>query len=136
MSNGVNNFLNMAAKLKKRALKQKPKYIGKHLIVEFWGVKLIEDSRKIKDILFETAKISKNTPLGIKIHKFSSRGITGFILLAESHVSIHTWPESDYVAIDIFSCGKNSKPYDGLKYLKKEFQPTKVKIIEIKRGGQ
>lgn len=116
-------------------LKQKPKYTGVHLIVDFWGSKTIEDTEKIKNILFETAKKSKNVPLGIKIHKFSPQGITGFILLAESHISIHTWPELDYVAIDIFSCGQKGEPYKGLAYLQEEFQPERCIVKEIKRGA-
>lgn len=109
-------------------------YAGIHLIVEFWGGKIIEDAKKIKAILIKTAKISHNTSLGVKIHKFSPEGITGFILLAESHISIHTWPDRDYTAIDIFSCGRNGQPYKGLEYLKKEFQPKKTRVKEIKRG--
>jgi len=116
-------------------LKQKPKYTGVHLIVDFWGAKTVEDTEKIKNILFETAKRSNNVPLEIKIHKFSPQGITGFILLAESHIAIHTWPELDYVAIDIFSCGQKGEPYQGLEYLKEEFQPKKCIVKEIKRGA-
>lgn len=123
-----------SSKFKNITRKQKPKYAGIHLIVEFWGTKIIENSDKIKNILIKTAKESKNTPLGIKIHKFPLMGITGFILLAESHISIHTWPERKYVAIDIFSCGAKSEPWKGLEYLKKIFQPEKVRIREIKRG--
>lgn len=117
------------------ASKRKPKYAGIHIIGEFWGGKIIEETQEIKQILTEAARRAKNTPLGIKIHKFSPRGITGFILLAESHISIHTWPELEYVAIDIFSCGLKTKPYRALKYLEKIFQPRRVKIKEIKRGG-
>jgi len=121
-------------KKKEENLKQNKKYVGIHLIAEFWGGKTIESPQRIKAILAEAARVSKNTALGIKIHKFNPHGITGFILLAESHISIHTWPEMKYVAIDIFSCGKDSQPYRGLEYLKKEFKPTKVKVKEIKRG--
>lgn len=121
--------------MKRRIIsKQKIRYAGIHLIAEFWGGKIIEDAKKIKSILIKTAKESQNIPLNIKIHKFSPQGITGFILLAESHISIHTWPERKYVAIDIFSCGEKGKPYKGLEYLKKEFQPKKIKIRELKRG--
>ena len=111
------------------------KYAGTHLIAEFWGGKNIESQKEIRNILFMAAKKSKNVPLGVKIHKFSPQGITGFILLAESHISIHTWPEINYVAIDLFSCGSKSKPHRGLEYLIKSFQPKKVKVKEIKRGG-
>lgn len=110
------------------------KHAGTHLIIEFWGGKIIESAKEIKEILIAAAKKSKNVPLSVKIHKFSPKGITGFILLAESHISIHTWPELDYVAIDIFSCGRNSQPYEGLAYLKNIFRPKKVKVKEIKRG--
>lgn len=115
-------------------VQDKTKYAGIHLIVEFWGGKIIEDTKKIKSILIKTAKVSRNTSLGVKIHKFIPHGVTGFILLAESHISIHTWPERNYVAIDIFSCGKNGLPYKGLEYLKKEFQPERVRTQKIRRG--
>ena len=111
------------------------KYTGTHLIVEFWGGKIISSSKEVKEILLAATKKSKNVPLGVKIHKFQPQGLTGFILLAESHISIHTWPELDYIAIDIFSCGRKSQPYKGLEYLKKKFQPKKVRIRELKRGG-
>ncbi len=112
----------------------KTEYAGIHIIAEFWGGKIIEDTKKIKDILIKTAEVSRNTSLGVKIHKFFPQGVTAFILLAESHISIHTWPERNYVAIDIFSCGKNSQPYKGLDYLKEEFRPEKTRIQEIRRG--
>ena len=89
------------------------KYTGTHLIAEFWGGKIINSSKEIKEILLTATKKSKNVP----------------------HISIHTWPELDYVAIDIFSCGRKSQPYRGLEYLKKKFQPKKVRIKELKRGG-
>ena len=115
-------------------MQNKTKRAGIHLIIEFWGGKIIESVKEIKRILITAAKKSKNVPLSVKIHKFLPRGITGFILLAESHISIHTWPEINYVAIDIFSCGKNSQPYKGLEYLKNIFRPKKIKVEEIKRG--
>lgn len=120
--------------IKNKVLKNGTNYTGTHLIVEFWDSETIEDPQKIEAILAQAAKVSKNVPLDIKIHKFTPQGLTGFILLAESHISIHTWPEKKYVAIDIFSCGKESKPYLGLKYLENQFHPKKVKVKEIKRG--
>lgn len=113
---------------------KKSRYAGVHIIADFWGSKIIEDPRKIKKILIETARKSKNISLGIKIHKFSPQGLTGFILLAESHISIHTWPELDYVAIDIFSCGQKTKPRQGISYLRKVFRPKKVRVKILIRG--
>jgi len=122
----------------KRSIKwvksKQQKYAGIHLLAEFWNGKIIENPKEIKEILIEAVKQSKNTPLEVAIHKFSPQGITGVILLAESHLAIHTWPELNYIAIDIFTCGERAIPYKALKYLKKKFQPKKIKIKEMKRG--
>ena len=115
--------------------KNKINYAGIHLIAEFWGGKIIEDSREIEKILITAAKKGKNTPLKIAIHKFSPQGITGVVLLAESHIALHSWPEINYLAIDIFTCGEKAFPYKTLDYLKEVFQPKKVELKEIKRGG-
>jgi len=113
---------------------KKRNYTGIHLIAEFWSGKIIENPKEIKKILIGAVKKAKNTPLEITIHKFSPQGITGVVLLAESHLAIHTWPEMNYVAIDIFTCGKKAMPRQALEYLEKKFQPQKVKVKEVKRG--
>jgi len=113
---------------------KKQKYAGIHLIAEFWHGKIIENPKKLERILIRAVKKSKNIPLEIAIHKFSPQGITGVVLLAESHVALHSWPEINYLAIDIFTCGEKAMPYLALEYFKKEFQPKKVEIREIKRG--
>jgi len=114
--------------------KRKQKYAGIHLIVEFWNGKIIEDPKKIKQILIEAAKRAKNIPLEVSIHKFSPQGLTGVVLLQESHIALHSWPEINYLAIDIFTCGEKSMSYKALAYLKKIFKPKRVKIQKIKRG--
>ncbi|MDD5145577.1 MAG: adenosylmethionine decarboxylase [Candidatus Pacebacteria bacterium] len=115
--------------------KNKSAYSGIHLIAEFWGGKIIDDSKKIKKILFEAVKRANNTPLDIVIHKFQPQGLTGVVLLAESHIAIHTWPEFNYVALDIYTCGDKANPYKSLEYLKEEFQPLKSELKKIKRGS-
>jgi S-adenosylmethionine decarboxylase len=111
------------------------KYAGIHFIIEFWGGKIIENSKEIEEILIGAAKSAKNTPLKIAIHKFNPEGITGVVLLAESHIALHLWPEFNYLAIDIFTCGDKSKPFRALQYLRKKFKPKKVQIYKIKRGN-
>jgi S-adenosylmethionine decarboxylase len=111
------------------------KYLGIHLIAEFWSGRIIEDSKKIENILVEAAKKAKNIPLKIIVHKFQPQGSTGVVLLRESHIAIHSWPEKKYLAIDIFTCGQKSAPKKALQYLKKKFQPKKIEIREIKRGN-
>lgn len=110
------------------------KYVGIHLMADFWYGKIIEDPKRIEKILIKAVKKSKNIPLKTIIHKFLPQGITGVVLLVESHIAIHTWPEFNYVAIDIYTCGNKTAPQKALEYLKKEFQPKEVKIKKIKRG--
>ena len=115
-------------------LNRKQKYSGIHLIAEFWHGKKIEDPKELKKVLLEAVRQAKNTPLDVAVHKFQPQGITGIVLLAESHLAIHTWPELDYVAIDIYTCGDKANPEKALEYLKEKFQPKKVEIKKIKRG--
>ncbi|MDI6603305.1 MAG: adenosylmethionine decarboxylase [Patescibacteria group bacterium] len=112
----------------------KIKYAGIHLLAEFWHGKNIENPKELERVLVRGAKKAKNIPLKVFIHKFSPQGITGVVLLAESHIALHSWPEINYLAIDIFTCGEKTMPHRTLEYLKKRFQPKKIEIKEIKRG--
>jgi len=117
--------------------KKQPKHknpISVHLIADFTAPRFIEDRRGVKRILLGAAKAANNTALKTSIHKFPVQGVTGVVLLAESHIAIHTWPEFNYIAIDIFTCGQKTRPYRALDYLKKAFCPKKVKVQFIERG--
>ena len=116
-------------------IKTDQNYLGTHLIAEFWDAKDIENSKKIEEILVGAVKAAKCTPLEFAVHKFSPQGITGVIILAESHIAIHSWPEYHYVAVDVFTCGSEAMPYKAIEYLKNEFQPKRVDFQEIKRGA-
>lgn len=113
---------------------QSPKYAGVHLLADFWYGKNIEDPKKLEKILIEAGKKANNTPLKVTIHKFSPHGITGVLLLAESHIALHSWPEINYCAIDIFTCGKKTSPQKALAYFKKILKPKKINIQKMKRG--
>lgn len=108
--------------------------VGIHLIAEFWGCPEIKSSKKFEEILLGAAKAAKAHALMVHVHEFSPQGMTGVVLLAESHITFHSWPEMGYVALDVFTCGGKSKPYKALEHCKKEMQPEKVQIVEIKRG--
>ncbi len=108
-------------------------YAGIHLIVEFWQAKNLNSEKIIEKALKEAVKASGSDLLNLYIHKFSPEGITGVAAISESHISIHTWPEEGYSAIDIFTCGK-TKPYKALEALKKYFKPKYISVEEIKRG--
>ncbi|MBN1913317.1 MAG: adenosylmethionine decarboxylase [Candidatus Omnitrophica bacterium] len=107
-----------------------------HLLADFMAPKNnIEDTEEIEKLLFEAALAANNTPIKTIVHKFPVQGVTGVILLAESHIAIHTWPEHDYISIDIFTCGKNTQPYQALEYLKNKFSPRQVRIKEVIRSS-
>jgi len=115
--------------------KQNQRYAGIHIVADFWLGKIIEDSKKIEKILLEAAKRGNNTPLKTTIYKFEPQGITGVILLAESHIALHLWPEYKYLAIDIFTCGNKAAPDKSLAYLKEVFQPERIEVKKIIRGN-
>ena len=111
-------------------------YAGDHLIIDFWGANPLNDISKMEQALKDAVKASAATLLHIHLHHFNSTGgISGVAVLAESHISVHTWPEKNYAAFDIFMCGK-AKPKNAISILEKAFSPTKTKITEIKRGLQ
>jgi len=106
--------------------------IGKHLIADFSGALYQTDAKNIERALRAAAIAAGAVVLDVVVHPFpDSDGITGVAILAESHISIHTWPEHDYIALDIFMCG-NSDPQTALDWLTDFFQPKAVdaKLIE------
>lgn len=110
------------------------KFAGIHIVADFWFPKNVKNTKELKRLLLKAAKASNSTPLEISLHAFSPQGLTGVVLVAESHIAIHTWPEIKYMALDIFTCGENVKPRIALEFLQKELQPKKVVIRELKRG--
>ncbi|TSC56047.1 MAG: spermidine synthase [Parcubacteria group bacterium Greene0714_21] len=111
-----------------------PQFIGVHVVADFWSPKDIENVQQLKRLLLRAAKEANSIPLEISLHAFSPCGLTGVVLVAESHIAIHTWPEIGYMAVDIFTCGKNVKPKKALEFLQKELKPKKVFIQTLKRG--
>jgi S-adenosylmethionine decarboxylase len=109
------------------------RFAGFHLLVEFWGANGLKDVQLIERALQEAAHMAGATVLDIHTHTFSSGGVTGVAILAESHITIHTWPERSYAAIDIFMCG-NCRPRNAIGPLKSVLRPREVKVSEHKRG--
>ena len=92
---------------------------SKHLLLELYrcDYKKLNDESFLRCILSNAAKLANATVLNIISNKFEPQGVTASALLAESHLSIHTWPESYYSAVDIFTCGQNMKPERASQYL-------------------
>jgi S-adenosylmethionine decarboxylase len=109
-------------------------YAGDHLIIDFWGAEPLNDIPTMKKAMIEAVEVSGATLLHIHLHHFSSTGgISGVAVLAESHISVHTWPEKKYAAFDIFMCG-NAEPKKALLALEKALSPQKTKLTKIERG--
>ena len=112
--------------------------IGIHILAEFYGVDsaLLERVEAVQQILESSVVEAKLAKLHSHYHQFSPFGVTGFVLLAESHISIHTWPERNYLALDVFTCGKQGKAERAYRCLLKKFCPTRVEKIVKVRGSE
>ena len=109
-------------------------FAGSHLIIDLWGGKKLDDMDHVERTLRQMAEAAGATLLHIHLHHFTPNGgISGVAVLAESHISIHTWPERGYAAIDIFMCGA-CDPYKSVPVLREAFRPGAVQISEQKRG--
>ena len=110
------------------------KFAGTHLLVDLWGATNLADPDHIDRALRAAAAAAGATILHGHFHHFSPNGgVSGVLVLAESHISIHTWPERDFAAIDIFMCGA-CNPYHGIPALKEAFKPQSINLGEQRRG--
>ncbi len=109
-------------------------YAGSHVLVDFWGASNLTEPKLIEATLREAAEACGATVLHVHVHEFASNGgVSGVAVLAESHISIHTWPELDFAAFDIFMCG-NCAPERALPVLRRVFRPVRESVGEHKRG--
>jgi S-adenosylmethionine decarboxylase len=106
------------------------------LLLELNGcnTKLLNDIKRVEEILVSGAKIAKATIVGTHFHQFSPFGISGVVVIAESHLAVHTWPEHGYAAVDIFTCGEALCPEIAAQYFVEQFQSRQPSLIELKRG--
>jgi S-adenosylmethionine decarboxylase len=110
------------------------KFAGTHLLIDLWGATNLADPELIDRALREAAETAGATILHSHFHHFSPNGgVSGVIVLAESHISIHTWPERNFAAVDIFMCGA-CDPYKTIPLLKATFSPSFVNLNEQRRG--
>lgn len=110
--------------------------LGTHLLVELkeCNAKTLNDLKRVEEILISAAKEAKATIVETFFHKFSPFGISGVVVIAESHLSIHTWPEYNYAAVDIFTCGESLQPGVAATYLISKLQSKSPSVMEVKRG--
>ena len=109
-------------------------YAGKHLLLDMWEANFNNSIPLLKKLIKNAVKTAGATLLHLHLHRFGKeQGISGVAVLAESHISVHTWPERDYIAFDIFMCG-DTNPEKSAEYLIKLLKPKKKIIKKIKRG--
>lgn len=94
----------------------------------------INNLEAVKGALVEAAKRAQATIVDIVFHEFNPFGISGVVVIAESHLAIHTWPEYRYAAVDIFSCGDILKPEVAANYLVEQFSAERTSVVEVQRG--
>ena len=110
---------------------------GRHFILEMWDCnrEIVNDAEKIMQILSEAVNDAGATIIKQFYHEFDPPGITGVAILAESHISIHTWPKEGYVAVDLFTCGTQTDPKLAEKRLLEGFEPNDFTSVVLKRGS-
>ena len=106
---------------------------GVHLIIDLHGAKRLNDIDHIESVLRRCAEAAGATLLHIHLHRFQPDGVSGVAVLAESHISIHTWPEAGYAALDVFMCGRTA-PERCVPILRAAFAAKRVDVSELLRG--
>jgi S-adenosylmethionine decarboxylase len=110
------------------------RYAGSHLIIDLWDAEHLDDAGLIELAIRRAIKAAGATLLHLHLHEFSPNGgISGVAVLAESHISIHTWPERGYAAIDVFMCGA-TEPHKVVPVLRQAFNAGRIAICEQMRG--
>ena len=110
--------------------------LGIHLLLELreCNPTLLNDLEFIRQALVDTAREVGATVVGESFHRFSPQGVTGILAIAESHISIHTWPELEYAAADIFACGLTFRPRNAADILVRKLECRDPEITEVERG--
>ena len=114
-----------------------PPCLGKHILGEFFEcANLPSDPDHLREQMENVAELIGATIVQSVFHEFNPHGLSGVVVIAESHLAIHTWPEYRCASVDLFSCSVSLDPLPGLKYLATEFQAAQNNVLEVPRGGR
>ena len=110
--------------------------LGTHLLIELkdCNPEILKNLEKVRSVLVSAAKKAKATIIDFSFREFQPFGISGIVVIAESHLTIHTWPEYRYAAVDIFTCGDHIKSEVAASYVIKQLESKNPSIVEMKRG--
>ncbi|MDE0384696.1 MAG: adenosylmethionine decarboxylase [Defluviicoccus sp.] len=109
-------------------------HAGTHLLIDFWDARHLDDIAVAEAALREAAEACGATILHIHVHRFEENGgLSGVAVLAESHISVHTWPEIGYAAFDVFMCG-SCEPHEAVPVLRRHYRPAREAVEQRRRG--
>lgn len=110
--------------------------LGRHILIEYYNCdeEVMRSPELIEKYMNEAAKIANATIVDSVFHHFNPYGVSGAVIISESHLAIHTWPEYGYAAVDVFTCGDKINPWTAFDYLEKMFKASRSESIEVPRG--
>jgi len=110
--------------------------LGRHVLAEVYGCKphVLDNVESVEKIMVDAALAAGAEIREVAFHKFSPQGVSGVVVISESHLAVHTWPELGYAAVDVFTCGEKVDPWVACNHIVKEFNATNVTASEMKRG--
>ncbi|MCL1917161.1 MAG: adenosylmethionine decarboxylase [Peptococcaceae bacterium] len=111
-------------------------FLGRHVLAEIYecSFDLLNDVDKVEKIMVNAALEAGAEVREVVFHKFSPQGVSGVVVISESHLAVHTWPELGYAAVDVFTCGDKVNPWDACYYVSESFESGRVSAKEYKRG--
>jgi len=112
------------------------KALGQHLLIELYGCDpgVLDDLEHVQQALLRAAEMVSATVIQVVSHKFQPHGVTVVVAIAESHISVHTWPEYGYAAVDVFTCSAEPLTTDVQDFLIHSFKASDATSVELKRG--
>ncbi|OGR68172.1 MAG: S-adenosylmethionine decarboxylase proenzyme [Elusimicrobia bacterium GWC2_61_19] len=112
------------------------KALGQHLILELYGCNAaaLSSVTKVQDAMLKAARAADATIIDSIFHHFKPYGVSGVVVIAESHFAIHTWPEHQYASVDLYTCGERTRPWEAFKVVKKLFRSTHFSMMKMERG--
>ena len=112
------------------------KALGRHIVAELshCNAEILADVDRVQAAMVQAALVAKAEIRELAFHRFYPHGVSGVVVIAESHLSIHTWPELGYAAIDVYTCGETTEPGRACRYLAEHFGCTSMSTTVVERG--
>ncbi len=112
------------------------KALGRHVLAEYFNCdkELLNNPKKLEEFMQQAAKEANATVISSSFRTFEPFGVSGVVIVAESHLAIHTWPEYGFAAVDFFTCGDTSNPWKAHEFLKSVLKPSHTEEKEVLRG--